>query len=169
MKNKGFTLIELLAVIIILGILMIIAIPSVTSYINNSRKETYVDTVRELVKGASLKVNSGDLDINRTDTTYYIPCTCIQIENGEAKSPNGKFNPAYIAVTYDGENYNYYFTGKDAADMGVASLTKIDLLSKDSIVANIGSINTGIGITGTSTVKVFNGDCSARRRWIWFK
>ena len=31
---RAFTLIELLAVIIILGILMIIAIPSVTSYIN---------------------------------------------------------------------------------------------------------------------------------------
>ena len=39
MKNKkGFTLIELLAVIIILGILMIIAIPAVTSYIQSSRQ-----------------------------------------------------------------------------------------------------------------------------------
>ena len=31
MNKKGFTLIELLAVIIILGVLMIIAIPSVTT------------------------------------------------------------------------------------------------------------------------------------------
>ena len=38
MNKKGFTLIELLAVIIILGILMLIAIPSVTNYINNSRQ-----------------------------------------------------------------------------------------------------------------------------------
>ena len=44
MKNKGLTLIELLAVIIILGILMLIAIPSVTNYINNFRKESYVNT-----------------------------------------------------------------------------------------------------------------------------
>ena len=36
MNKKGFTLIELLAVIIILGILMIITIPSVTKYINDS-------------------------------------------------------------------------------------------------------------------------------------
>lgn len=32
-NNKGFTLIELLAVIVILGLLMAIAIPSVTRYI----------------------------------------------------------------------------------------------------------------------------------------
>ena len=33
MKKKGFTLIELLAVIVILGLLIAIAIPSVTKYI----------------------------------------------------------------------------------------------------------------------------------------
>ena len=43
-KKNGFTLIELLAFIIILGILMIIAIPSVTKYISDSRKNAYVDT-----------------------------------------------------------------------------------------------------------------------------
>ena len=37
-KCTLFTLIELLAVIIILGIIMLIAIPSISRYINNSRK-----------------------------------------------------------------------------------------------------------------------------------
>lgn len=32
-EKKGFTLIELLAVIVILGVIMMIAIPSVTGYI----------------------------------------------------------------------------------------------------------------------------------------
>ena len=160
MKRKGFTLIELLAVIIILGILMLIAIPSVTSYINNSRKSTYITTIDELVKGTITKVNSGDISIYDTETTYYVPCTCVKLENGEAKSPYGKFDPAYIVVTFDGDNYNYYFTGKDVKNMGVPAITKSDLLSKESIVANVQTIDTSIGITGTSKVTVFNDDCT---------
>ena len=48
-KKKGFTLIELLAVIIILGVIMLIAIPSVTRYISDSRKNSYIDTARQIV------------------------------------------------------------------------------------------------------------------------
>ncbi len=52
-KKNGFTLIELLAVIIILGVLMLVAIPSVTAYINNTRKESYITTVKNIIKGAT--------------------------------------------------------------------------------------------------------------------
>ena len=61
MKNKGFTLIELLAVIIILGILMIIAIPSVTKYINDSRKSAYIDTAKQIISGARNLVNNWNI------------------------------------------------------------------------------------------------------------
>ena len=160
MKNKAFTLIELLAVIIILGILMLIAIPSVTNYINNSRKSTYVTTVNELIRITINKVNSGDLNMFDTDTTYYVPCTCLKLENGEAKSPYGKFDPAYVVVTFDGENYHYYFTGKDVQNMGVPTLTSADILSKESIVANVDAIDTTVGIEGTSNVYVFSDECN---------
>ena len=82
MNKKGFTLIELLAVIIILGILMLIAIPSVTGYINNSRKDAYINTARNYIKGATNLVNDGSLNINDTGVTYYIPSTCISLESG---------------------------------------------------------------------------------------
>ena len=160
MKRKGFTLIELLAVIIILGILMLIAIPSVTNYINNSRKNTYVSTINELLKGTINKVNSGELNLFDTDTTYYVPSTCIKLENGEAKSPYGKFDPAYVVVTFDGDNYHYYFTGKDVQNMGVPTLTSFDILSKESILPNVSSIDTTVGIEGTSNVYVFSDECN---------
>jgi type IV pilus assembly protein PilA len=40
-KNKGFTLVELLAVIVVLGIILVIAIPNIQQIITNARKEAY--------------------------------------------------------------------------------------------------------------------------------
>ena len=39
MKNKGFTLIEIISVIIIIGVIMVIAVPSVSNYISNAKAE----------------------------------------------------------------------------------------------------------------------------------
>ena len=159
MKKKGFTLIELLAVIIILGILMLIAIPSVTSYINNSRKETYITTAKELIKGAQTMVNSGELQVSDPYSTYYIPCSCIPTESG-GDSPYGKFEPAYVVVTYTGDDYNYYWTSRDTAGMGVQNITPVDSLSKESITSGVDDITVNTGIDGKNNIILFNNDCS---------
>ena len=52
LNRKGVTLIELLAVIVIMGILMMVAIPAMTRYIENSRKDTFLSTAKEYVNAA---------------------------------------------------------------------------------------------------------------------
>src|SRR5574344_606955 len=81
-KKIGFTLIELLAVIIILGILITVAVVGVSRYINDSRKATYVANAKKYIEGASFKVNSGEINTNDTDTTYYMPYKMVNVEKG---------------------------------------------------------------------------------------
>jgi len=49
MKKRGFTLIELLAVILILGIIALIAIPTVSKIIDQSRKGAFENTANNVV------------------------------------------------------------------------------------------------------------------------
>ena len=77
LNSKGFTLIELLAVITIMGILMMVAIPSVSRTIENSRRDTfadvaksYVNTVRNAVLADELKCGANNV-AGTPDGTYY--------------------------------------------------------------------------------------------------
>ena len=51
-KNKGLTLIELLAVILILGIIALIAIPTVNSILKESRTGAWKSTASQMTKAA---------------------------------------------------------------------------------------------------------------------
>ena len=48
-NKKGFTLIELLAVIVILAILVMVAIPAVTKYLNAARQGTFADNAHSAI------------------------------------------------------------------------------------------------------------------------
>lgn len=49
-KNKGFTLVELLAVIVILAIILAIAVPTISSLINNARKSSFENGTKMVLK-----------------------------------------------------------------------------------------------------------------------
>ena len=157
MKKNGFTLIELLAVIIILGILMIIAIPSVTKYISDSRKSSYIGTAKEIISSARNLVNSGDLEMFDTDTSYYINQECIKTENG-TKSPYGEFTKAYVVVNYDGKGYEYYWTSVDDAGEGIKSITKVDNLDGNLIQSDLSDsdISNTLGVDGRNKYMIID-------------
>ena len=48
--SSGFTLIELLAVIVILALISLIAIPLIMNVIESSRKGAYTESLRNLIK-----------------------------------------------------------------------------------------------------------------------
>ncbi len=159
MKNKkGFTLIELLAVIIILGILMIIAIPAVTEYISSSRKSAYITTASRYIDGVRNKINAAEIPVYDKETTYYIPGSCVSMEKG-GYSPYGDWEEYYVVVTYDGTGYDYYWTSRDETNTGIY-LTYQDLLDVDRIENNVTSISTNIGVGDREKILVLKDSCS---------
>jgi len=136
MKNKkGFTLIELLAVIVILGLLLAIAIPSVTKYINQSKKQTLVTSIGNYVSALILDVNNNNYSFVKDNTIYAVPIECISLERG-GTNPFGEWIQAnedyfaYVLVQYDVESlsYKYGFTFKDSSGFSLTP-TEQDLLN----------------------------------------
>ena len=163
-NKKGFTLIELLAVIIILGVLMIIAIPSVTQYISNSRKSALVDSASGYIDGTRTMVNEAQrvqfFDVN---TLYLVPVghdetqSCVSLEKGGASPYSDTWDYAYVGVTYNGSGYNYYFIAKDGSNQGINFVSQRDLADGGTDLVVSGS-NALANYTNLSTSYAGNTD-----------
>lgn len=80
-NKKGFTLIELLAVIVILGVSMAIAIPSMTGYIANSRKDTMLSTAQQFIDSArTMLISENALPSYRE--AVIVPTSIIELDKG---------------------------------------------------------------------------------------
>lgn len=114
-NNKGFTLIELLAVITILGILMMIAIPNVSRTIENSRRDTFADVAQSYINAVRTEVMADGFTCCKigecTDTTKYV--------NVAAASSNGTY---FVFIDTKGGMYG---------DAGTSSVGKIQQQTED--------------------------------------
>lgn len=174
MKNKGFTLIELLATVVILGIIMVIAIPNVTGILQKNKAKSYYEDAKKLVTLAEYKMRG-----NSSVTKPNLPGDCLvmnlfYLDNSEFENPpnGGSYEKkgSFVVIKKDGSSYKYYvrlLENVDGSYRGISfiestnlykdvDLTKIENVSsifnvdtttpanKETAITNIDSVTSGL-------------------------
>ncbi|MEK4166906.1 prepilin-type N-terminal cleavage/methylation domain-containing protein [Anoxybacillus sp. FSL W8-0104] len=111
-NEKGLTLIELLAVIVILGIIAAIAIPSIGGLIDNSKKDAHVANAQQMINAAKIAVTADKSLIPSSGQSKNI--TLKQLENDgyleTMKDPdNGTYNKegSFVKITNNNNKLSY--------------------------------------------------------------
>ena len=116
MKNKGFTLIELLATVVILGIIMVIAIPNVTGILQKNKAKSYYEDAKKLVTLAEYKMR-GNSSVTRPNSTgdclvmnlYYLDNSEFEnAPNGGSYDKKGSFVVIKRVTVGGNVSYKYY-------------------------------------------------------------
>lgn len=170
LNKKGFTLIELLAVITIMGILMLVAIPAVSRTIENSRRDTFMNTAKSYANAIKNAVAADELtcgsDSKRLsamqDGYYYVSFKSNEDSGKDLMEQGGKSSWGNVevkgtilikkGVRNNRNTYEYYVAMIDEVGRGIGTsnasgvLTRMipeDKLSRSNVATKDDTNKTG--------------------------
>lgn len=180
MNKKAFTLVELLASLVILGVLMLVVVPTVTRIINNNKIDTYLEDAKRFVSNVeySLKTNT---NINLPEKNNCIIVALEYLESSDFDNPpsGGEYDvkKSFVIVKNNSNSYEYYvrlieilgtnnYRGVDLAkyeDLSeknaqkeVVGLKESDIFSIDKYNSNKSYIKSATGCINISSAYYFN-------------
>ena len=111
-NGNGFTLLELLAVIVILAIILAIAIPSITSLINSSKKNTFESNSKMIFSSLRLKaLEDNNFDPTTINETNIKSILNIDDSNIKKLSISRVGEEIYIVLTGENNWKNFSVSG----------------------------------------------------------
>ena len=160
-KKSGFTLIEVLAVIIIIGVLAIIAVPAVTKYISRSNDSVYASDAFAFTENVRSKYEMGEYgDYLKDNEIMIVPIRTIVLEKGnEEESPYGayEFEKSYVIIVPEDNQYKFYVNILDETNTGIINVPA-NSLDKSSVMQDIqAEIPTVSSFEITGTIYRLNG------------
>lgn len=136
-KNKqGFTLVELLAAIVILGVLMAAALPTIVGMMDSSRDKLYIDAATKLIAQAEYKMRSSANEIEKPEIGNAIVISLVYLDSSDFDNPpgNGKYlkEASFVVVKNTNSGLEYSATIVEKVKKGGYKGVK---LAKDSDLA----------------------------------
>lgn len=143
MNKKGFTLIELLATITILSMILVVAVPSIMSTLDKSKRRTYVEDAKKMISLAEYRMR-GDTSIEYpSSTTTAVAFTLASMDLTDfSEGPEGgqyDLNRSYVLLVKKNSQYYYYVTlieNYNSKYRGVEMMNYDDLI-KDTAINNV--------------------------------
>lgn len=156
MKKNGFTLVELLAMLTVIGIIMVVAIPNISGMLRNQRLNQIKHDANSMIESAKMKVSKNKLSAKLGSGECMVFSLYYLDENENiVKGPNGGNYDLFDSVvvvtkvdTPESKRYDYHIrlvenTNGKRVGFELKDSTEIDSLR----VNDIKEIKDNIGLT----------------------
>ncbi len=158
MNRKGFTLIELLAVIIILGIIMMIAVPNVLGMLDRNKKNTLVEHAKTMINQAEYTLRRDtEIDFPSAGKAIIMTLKYLNTDDVSTSPYDIEYSPtkSFVAVvntTSGGVTEYKYYAHLVACDDAICSNSSQNSINKNRGI-NLTSLDKLSGANHFEVVK----------------
>jgi len=139
-NENGFSLLEVLAVVVILGIIASIAVPAISSTIENNKKDSYVATAQIMIDQTRFSIVLNDNSVDANDDDKYSLAELIAqgyIDTLKSDPWGSTYTAADSYVSVSGSTYSVHLIsaanwriGTDAAPIAETALERTSVVAQ---------------------------------------